>query len=108
MKFLLVPFLFLSLSLLCSISSEFLALMKKVSKSPLVMDILNIPGVQKSLECLAREDPEGPRRVWRGRELLSQGTGCVYSVCVWRKEGGREGGRKLYRCTDGGKFICIS
>ena len=36
-----------------SISSEFLALMKKVSKSPLVMDILNIPGVQKSLERLA-------------------------------------------------------
>ena len=36
-----------------SISSEFLALMKKVAKSPLVMDILNIPGVQKSLERLA-------------------------------------------------------
>ena len=27
--------------------------MKKVSKSPLVMDVLNIPGVQKSLERLA-------------------------------------------------------
>ena len=37
----------------CSISSEFLALMKKVTKSPLVMDVLNIPGVQKSLERLA-------------------------------------------------------
>lgn len=36
-----------------SISSEFLALMKKVAKSPLVMDVLNIPGVQKSLERLA-------------------------------------------------------
>lgn len=36
-----------------SISSEFLSLMKKVAKSPLVMDVLNIPGVQKSLERLA-------------------------------------------------------
>lgn len=36
-----------------SISSEFLALMRKVAKSPLVMDVLNIPGVQKSLERLA-------------------------------------------------------
>lgn len=36
-----------------SISSEFLTLMKKVSKSPLVMDVLNIPGVQRSLERLA-------------------------------------------------------
>lgn len=36
-----------------SISSEFLALMKKVARSPLVMDVLNIPGVQKSLERLA-------------------------------------------------------
>lgn len=32
---------------------SFLALMMKVSKSPLVTDILNIPGVQKSLEHLA-------------------------------------------------------
>ena len=39
--------------ILCSISSEFLALMRKVAKSPLVMDVLNIPGVQKSLERLA-------------------------------------------------------
>ena len=38
---------------MCSISSEFLALMRKVAKSPLVMDVLNIPGVQKSLERLA-------------------------------------------------------
>ena len=37
----------------CSISAEFLGLMKKVSKSPLVLDVLNIPGVQKSLERLA-------------------------------------------------------
>ncbi|XP_074602445.1 dynein heavy chain, cytoplasmic isoform X2 [Brevipalpus obovatus] len=36
-----------------SISTEFLNLMKKVTKSPLVMDVLNIPGVQKSLERLA-------------------------------------------------------
>ncbi|XP_022254853.1 dynein heavy chain, cytoplasmic-like [Limulus polyphemus] len=36
-----------------SISSEFLTLMKKVAKSPLVMDVLNIPGVQRSLERLA-------------------------------------------------------
>ncbi|XP_077870638.1 cytoplasmic dynein 1 heavy chain 1-like [Saccoglossus kowalevskii] len=36
-----------------SISTEFLALMKKVSKSPLVLDVLNIPGVQRSLERLA-------------------------------------------------------
>ncbi|XP_025833356.1 dynein heavy chain, cytoplasmic [Agrilus planipennis] len=36
-----------------SISSEFLGLMKKVSKSPMVMDVLNIPGVQRSLERLA-------------------------------------------------------
>ena len=27
--------------------------MKKVAKSPLVMDVVNIPGVQKSLERLA-------------------------------------------------------
>lgn len=42
-----------SLSLFHSISTEFLALMKKVSKSPLVMDVLNIQGVQRSLERLA-------------------------------------------------------
>jgi dynein heavy chain 1 len=36
-----------------SISQEFLALMKKVAKSPLVIDVLNIPGVQRSLERLA-------------------------------------------------------
>ncbi|KAG8185039.1 hypothetical protein JTE90_017062 [Oedothorax gibbosus] len=36
-----------------SISAEFLTLMKKVTKSPLVMDVLNIPGVQRSLERLA-------------------------------------------------------
>lgn len=39
--------------LFSSISTEFLALMKKVSKSPLVMDVLNIQGVQRSLERLA-------------------------------------------------------
>jgi dynein heavy chain 1 len=36
-----------------SISSEYLTLTKKVSKSPMVMDVLNIPGVQRSLERLA-------------------------------------------------------
>lgn len=36
-----------------SISTEFLTLMKKVSKSPMVMDVLNIQGVQRSLERLA-------------------------------------------------------
>jgi dynein heavy chain 1 len=36
-----------------SISTEFLTLMKKVGKSPMVMDVLNIQGVQRSLERLA-------------------------------------------------------
>ncbi|KAJ3613107.1 hypothetical protein NHX12_019361, partial [Muraenolepis orangiensis] len=36
-----------------NISAEFLTLMKKVTKSPLVMDVLNIQGVQRSLERLA-------------------------------------------------------
>ena len=36
-----------------SISTEFLTLMKKVSKSPLVMDVVNIQGVQRQLERLA-------------------------------------------------------
>ncbi|GAA5873340.1 hypothetical protein JCM3774_005947 [Rhodotorula dairenensis] len=36
-----------------NINAEFLTLMKKVAKSPFVMDVLNIPGVQKSLERLA-------------------------------------------------------
>ena len=36
-----------------SISTEFLTLMKKVSKSPMVMDVLNIQNVQRSLERLA-------------------------------------------------------
>lgn len=36
-----------------SVSTEFLALMKRVSKSPLVIDVLNIQGVQKTLERLA-------------------------------------------------------
>lgn len=36
-----------------SMSSEFLGLMKKVAKSPKVMDVLNIPAVQRSLERLA-------------------------------------------------------
>ena len=36
-----------------SISTEFLTLMKKVGKSPMVMDVLNIQNVQRSLERLA-------------------------------------------------------
>ena len=36
-----------------NINSEFLALLKKVYKSPLVLDVLGISGVQKSLERLA-------------------------------------------------------
>ncbi|XP_064623935.1 cytoplasmic dynein 1 heavy chain 1-like isoform X3 [Lineus longissimus] len=36
-----------------SVSTEFLGLMKKVSKSPLVMDVLNVPNVQRQLERLA-------------------------------------------------------
>src|SRR6201999_4089866 len=35
------------------INTEFSAVMKKVYKSPFVMDVLAIPGVQKSLERLA-------------------------------------------------------
>jgi dynein heavy chain 1, cytosolic len=36
-----------------NVNTEFLTLMKKVSKSPLVLDILNIQGIQKLLERLA-------------------------------------------------------
>lgn len=36
-----------------NINSEFLIVMKKVFKSPFVLDVLNIQGVQKSLERLA-------------------------------------------------------
>ena len=36
-----------------NINSEFFAVLKKVYKSPFVMDVLNISGVQKSLERLA-------------------------------------------------------
>ena len=41
------------LALILSISSEFITLMKKVTKSPLVMDVINIAGVQKTLDRLA-------------------------------------------------------
>lgn len=41
------------IDLFCLGSTEFLNLMKKVSKSPMVMDVLNIQGVQRSLERLA-------------------------------------------------------
>lgn len=36
-----------------NINSEFLAVMKKANKTPYVLDVLNIPNVQKSLERLA-------------------------------------------------------
>lgn len=36
-----------------NINSEFLTVMKKVNKSPFVLDVLNIAGVQKNLERLA-------------------------------------------------------
>ncbi|KAK4688349.1 dynein cytoplasmic 1 heavy chain, partial [Tremellales sp. Uapishka_1] len=36
-----------------NINSEFLTVMKKVYKSPFVLDVLNIPGIQKNLERLA-------------------------------------------------------
>lgn len=36
-----------------SISTEFLTMMRKVAKQPLVIDVLNIQGVQRSLERLA-------------------------------------------------------
>lgn len=36
-----------------SVSTEFLGLMKKVVKSPLVMDVLNIANSQRQLERLA-------------------------------------------------------
>lgn len=36
-----------------NINSEFLTVMKKVGKSPFILEILNIPGIQKSLERLA-------------------------------------------------------
>lgn len=36
-----------------NMSAEFLQMMKKVAKSPKVMDVLNIPGVQRLLERLA-------------------------------------------------------
>ncbi|KPM05539.1 dynein heavy chain, cytoplasmic-like protein [Sarcoptes scabiei] len=36
-----------------SISSEFLQLMRKVSKNPMIIDVINIPGVQRSLERLS-------------------------------------------------------
>jgi dynein heavy chain 1 len=36
-----------------SIASEFVALMKKVSKNPLVLEVINIPSAQRALERLA-------------------------------------------------------
>ena len=43
----------LNVIMFVSVSTEFLALMKKVAKSPLVMDVLNITNVQRQLERLA-------------------------------------------------------
>lgn len=36
-----------------NINSEFLTVMKKVNKSPFVLDVLNIPGIQRTLDRLA-------------------------------------------------------
>jgi dynein heavy chain 1, cytosolic len=36
-----------------NINTEFMAVMKKVNKNPHVIDVMNIPGIQKSLERLA-------------------------------------------------------
>lgn len=44
---------FIIFNLFFSISTEFLALMKKVTAAPRVMEILNIQGVQKLLERLS-------------------------------------------------------
>ena len=43
----------LEASRFANINTEFMALLKKVYKSPLVLDVINISGVQKSLEKLA-------------------------------------------------------
>lgn len=76
--------------------------MKKVSKSPFVMDVLNIPGVQKSLERLAdllakiqkalgeyleRERQSFPRFYFVGDEDLLEIIGNskdVSLLCVYR------------------------
>ena len=36
-----------------NINSEFLSVMKRVNKSPFILDVMNIPGIQKNLERLA-------------------------------------------------------
>lgn len=54
--------------------------MKKVSKSPLVMDILNIPGVQKSLERLA--DLLGKIQKALGEYLERERASFPRCVCV--------------------------
>lgn len=79
-----------------SISTEFLALMKKVAKAPLVLDVVNIPGVQRSLERLAdllgkiqkalgeyleRERASFPRLVQYHFFVVSQCYGLCYSGC---------------------------
>lgn len=44
---------YVSITCICRVSTEFLGLMKKVAKSPLVTDVLNIANVQRQLERLA-------------------------------------------------------
>jgi dynein heavy chain 1 len=54
-----------------NINSEFLTVMKKVNKSPFVLDILNIPGIQKALgEYLEKERSSFPRFYFVGDEDL--------------------------------------
>lgn len=79
-----------------NINSEFLTVMKKVFKSPFVLDVLNIAGVQKSLERLAdllskiqkalgeyleRERASFPRFYFVGDEDLLEIIGNSKDVC---------------------------
>lgn len=79
-----------------NINAEFLAVMKKVFKSPFILDVLNIQGVQKSLERLAdllskiqkalgeyleRERSSFPRFYFVGDEDLLEIIGNSKDVC---------------------------
>ena len=64
-----------------SISTEFLALMKKVARSPMVMDVVNLPGVLKSLERLA--DLLGKIQKALGEYLERERASFPRLVCVF-------------------------
>jgi hypothetical protein len=81
-----------------NINAEFLAVMRKVVKSPFVLDVLNIQGVQKSLERLAdllakiqkalgeyleRERSSFPRFYFVGDEDLLEIIGNSKDVRQW-------------------------